>query len=118
MNLESCNNGMQCVLSIGNDITSWAGNNIHFYYDRNNNGRMFVQCMIDGAAQNIELWNITGQFTVVFNNEGLEINNTLYAKEDYPPFRYIYDFEQVQIGSTEGAGRSTASGYHIEIKNK
>jgi hypothetical protein len=118
MNLESCNNGMQCVLSIGNDITSWAGNNIHFYYDRNNNGRMFVQCMIDGAAQNIELWNITGQFTVVFNNEGLEINNTLYAKEDYPPFRYIYDFEQVQIGSTEGAGRSTASGYHIEIKSK
>jgi hypothetical protein len=118
MNLESCNNGMQCVLSIGNDITSWAGNNIHFYYDRNNNGRMFVQCMIGGAAQNIELWNITGQLTVVFNNEGLEINNTLYAKENYPPFGYIYDFKQVQIGSTEGAGRSTASGYHIEIKSK
>lgn len=118
MNLDSCTGGMQCVLSIGNDIISWAGNNIHFYYDRNDNGRMLVQCMIGGAAQNIELWNITGQFTVVFNNEGLEINNTLYAKEDYPPFGYIYDFKQVQIGSTEGAGRSTASGYHIEIKSK
>ena len=118
MNLESCNGGMQCVLSIGNNIASWAGNNIHFYYDRSNNGRMLVQCMIGGAAQNIELWNIQGQFNVTFNNSGLTINDVLYAKEDYPPFGYIYESKQVQIGSTEGAGRSTATNYRIEIRNK
>ena len=42
---------------------------------------MLVQCMIGGAAQNIELWNVYGDFTVKFNSDGLTINNTLYETE-------------------------------------
>jgi hypothetical protein len=118
MNLDSCSTSMQNILSIGLAIGSWAGNNIHFYYDKNNNGRMLVQCMIGGAAQNIELWNIYGQFTVAFNNEGLILNNTLYSKDNYSSFGYIYDATAVQVGSTEGTGRSTASAYRIEIREK
>ena len=118
MNLESCNTSMQNILSIGLNIGSWAGNNIHFYYDINNSGRMLVQCMIGGAAQNIELWDIYGQFTIVFNNEGLILNNTLYSKDDYSSFGYIYDSTTVQVGSTEGTGRSTASEYIIEVRGK
>ena len=118
MNLDSCNTSMQNVLSLGLNIGSWAGNNIHFYYDKNNSGRMLVQCMIGGAAQNIELWNIYGQFTVAFNNQGLILNDTLYSKDNYSSFGYIYDSTAIQIGSTEGTGRSTASEYRIEIREK
>ena len=118
MNLDSCNTSMQNVLSIGLGIGSWAGNNIHFYYDKNNSGRMLVQCMIGGGAQNIELWNIYGDFTVRFNNEGLVINDTLYSKNNYAAFEYIYASREVQIGSTEGTGRSTASNYRIAVRTK
>ena len=118
MNLDSCNTSMQNVLSLGLNIGSWAGNNIHFYYDKSNSGRMLVQCMIGGAAQNIELWNIYGQFTIAFNNEGLILNDTLYSKDNYSSFGYIYDATAIQVGSTEGTGRSTASEYRIEIREK
>lgn len=118
MNLESCSGGMQCILSFGLGIGSWAGNNVHFYYDKNNSGRLLVQCMIGGAAQNIELWNIYEQFTIMFSSEGLTINGVLYSTEMYPPFPYILDASEIQVGSTEGSGRSTASGYHIAIRSK
>ena len=117
MNLDSCG-GMQCILSFGLGIGSWAGNNVHFYYDKNNSGRLLVQCMIGGAAQNIELWNIYEQFTIMFSSEGLTINGVLYSTEMYPPFPYILDAREIQVGSTEGSGRSTASGYYIAIRSK
>ena len=118
MNLDSCNTSMQNVLSLGLNIGSWAGNNIHFYYDKNNSGRMLVQCMIGGAAQNIELWNIYGDFTVKFNSDGLTINNTLYRTENYSSYSPISGSNNIQVGSTEGTGRSTASNYYIAIRSK
>lgn len=118
MNVDSCDSSMQNILSIGLNIGSWAGNNIHFYYDKNNSGRLLVQCMIGGAAQNIELWNIYGQLNVLFNKDGLTINDMLYRKEDYSAFGYIYESKQVQIGSTEGTGRSNASNYRIAINSR
>ena len=118
MNLDSCNSGMQNVLSLGLNIASWAGNNIHFYYDKGNSGRMLVQCMIGGAAQNIELWNVYGDFTVKFNSDGLTINNTLYETENYSSYTPILASNTVQVGSTEGTGRSTASNYYIAIRSK
>ena len=118
MNLDSCDSSMQNVLSLGLNIGSWAGNNIHFYYDKNNSGRMLVQCMIGGAAQNIELWNVYGDFTVKFNSDGLTINDTLYNTADYSSYTPILASNTVQIGSTEGTGRSTASNYYIAIKDK
>lgn len=45
-------------------------------------------------------------------------NNTLYSKDNYSSFGYIYDATAVQVGSTEGTGRSTASEYRIEIREK
>ena len=118
MNLDSCNSGMQNVLSLGLNIASWAGNNIHFYYDKGNSGRMLVQCMIGGAAQNIESWNVYGDFTVKFNSDGLTINNTLYETENYSSYTPILASKTVQVGSTEGTGRSTASNYYIAIRSK
>lgn len=118
MNLDSCDTSMQNVLSLGLNIGSWAGNNIHFYYDKNNSGRMLVQCMIGGAAQNIELWNVYGDFTVKFNSDGLTINDTLYNTADYSSYTPILASNTVQIGSIEGTGRSTASNYYIAIRDK
>jgi hypothetical protein len=118
MNLDSCDSDGQNVLSIGLGIENWAGNNIHFYYTKNT-GRMLVQCMIGGAAQNIDLSGINGgQFTVKFNSEGLTINDTLYRTEDYAAFEPILASKVVKIGSTEGTGRSSATNYRIEVRNK
>jgi hypothetical protein len=118
MNLDSCNSSMQNILSLGLNIGSWAGNNIHFYYDKNNSGRMFVQCMIGGAAQNIELWNVYGDFTVKFNSDGLTINDTLYSTANYSSYTPILASNSIQVGSAEGTGRSTASNYYIAIRSK
>jgi hypothetical protein len=74
--------------------------------------------MIGGAAQNIELWNVYGDFTVKFNSDGLTINDTLYNTADYSSYTPILASNTVQIGSTEGTGRSTASNYYIAIKDK
>lgn len=119
MNLDNCRaDTMEDVISIGLNIASWAGNNIHFYYDKGNSGRMLVQCMIGGAAQNIELWNVYGDFTVKFNSDGLTINNTLYATANYSSFAPILESNVLQVGSTEGTGRSYATNYRIETKTK
>ena len=119
MNLDNCRAGvMEDVLSLGLNIVSWAGNNIHFYYDKGNSGRMLVQCMLGGGAQNIELWNIYGNFTVKFNSDGLTINDTLYPTANYSSYTPILASNTIQVGSTEGTGRSYATNYRIEIKNK
>ena len=119
MNLDNCREGvMENVLSFGLNIISWSGNNVHFYYDKGNSGRMLVQCMIGGAAQNIELWNIYGDFTVKFNSDGLTINDTLYPTANYSSYTTILASNTIQVGSTEGTGRSYATNYRIEIKNK
>lgn len=118
MNLDSCNSSMQNVISLGLSIGSWAGNNIHFYYDKNNSGRMLVQCMLGGAAQNIELWNVYGDLTVKFNSDGLTINDTLYSTANYSSYTPILASNNIQVGSTEGTGRSTASNYYIAIRSK
>ena len=118
MNLDTCESSMQDVLSIGLNIASWSGNNIHFYYDKNNSGRMLIQCMLGGGAQNIELWNVHGDLTIKFNSDGLTINDTLYSANDYSSYPPILASHTVQVGSSEGSGRSTASNYRIEVRNK
>ena len=117
MNLDGCNSDGQDVLSIGLGIASWAGNNIHFYYTESAD-RILVQCMMGGGAHNIELNEVAGQFNVKFNSDGLTINDVLYSVNDYPEFAPILASKTVQIGSTEGTGRSTATGYRIEVKTK
>jgi hypothetical protein len=79
---------------------------------------MLVQGMIGDAAQNIELWNVYGDFTVKFNSDGLTINNTLYATANYSSFAPILESDHIQVGSSEGTGRSYATNYNISIRSK
>lgn len=116
--LSTCtNNNGENVISIGENIGSWSGNNIHFYYYPDTK-RMLVQCMQGGSAQNIEVFNAVDKMTVDFSNEGLKINGKLYAASNFPTFVNIARLTRTQIGSTEGAGRSNASSYTITMKNK
>lgn len=118
MDLTNCSRADgECVISIGANIGSWAGNNIHFYYYPNTD-YMKIQCMQGGSAQNIELNNITGRFSVKFSSEGLIINGTLYEAANYATFRNISVLTSVQVGSTEGAGRSQATNYTIKKVQK
>lgn len=115
--LTSCtNSGGECILSFGENIDSWAGNNVHFYYNPSTDN-MLIQCMQGGAAQNINI-TITGNMTVKFNSDGLTVNDTLYPTANYATFRNILAVSNIRVGSTEGTNRSNASNYSIEIKTK
>lgn len=117
-NLDDCTNiSGENVISIGENIGSWAGNNIHFYYYPDTK-RLLVQCMQGGSAQNIELLNQSGTMTVEFSSEGLTIDGRQFLSSNYPTFVNIAALTSTQIGSTEGAGRSNATAYSITIKNK
>ena len=117
-NLDTCtNDNGENVISIGQNIGSWSGNNVHFYYYPTTK-RMLIQCMQGGAATNIELFNMTGEMTVEFSSEGLTVNKKHYAASGYPTFANIAALTTTQVGSTEGSGRSNASNYSIMVKNK
>lgn len=115
-NLDTCWQTTECTLSFGNNIDSWAGNNVHFYYTKGS-GRMLIQCMEGGSADNIEVY-VSGTMEVRFNNNGLYINGNLYPRSEHPVFEHIYKLKTIKVGSTEGAVRSTASDYHIETRIK
>ena len=117
-NLDDCTNiSGENVISIGENIGSWAGNNIHFYYYPDTK-RLLVQCMQGGSAQNIELLNQSGTMTVEFSSEGLTIDGRQFLSSNYPTFVNIAALTSTQIGSTEGTGRSNATAYSITMKNK
>lgn len=115
-NLDTCIGTTECILSFGNNISSWAGNNVHFYYTKSSN-RMLIQCMQGGAAQNIEV-TASGIMTVIFNSSGLNINGTLYPTSQYMTFSNIHNLNSIQIGSVEGETRSHASNYTINLRTE
>lgn len=115
--LSTCSGASQNFISIGQNIGSWSGNNLHFYYYPEND-RMLIQCMQGGSAQNIDLSNVNGKFTVVFNSEGLTINDVLYPSSENAAMRNVAALTTVQVGSTEGSGRSNASNYSIKKRQK
>ena len=56
--------------------------------------------------------------TVIFNSDGLRINDTLYSPTDYLTFSNISGLRTLAVGSTEGSNRSNASNYNISIRPK
>ena len=115
-NLDTCIGATECTLSFGDNISSWAGNNVHFYYTKSAN-RMLIQCMQGGSAQNITV-TASGIMTVIFNSSGLNINGTLYPTSQYKIFSNIHNLNSIQIGSVEGETRSHASNYIINLRTE
>ena len=68
--------------------------------------------------KNIDLSNINGKITVKFSNEGLTINDTLYEASNYQAMGNVAALTSVQVGSTEGSGRSNAANYSIKVRQK
>lgn len=56
--------------------------------------------------------------TVIFNSDGLKVNDTLYSPTDYLTFSNIGRLGTIVVGSTEGSNRSNASNYNISIRPK
>lgn len=118
LNLDTCTNTSgENILSIGDNISSWAGNNIHFYYNSETR-RLLVQCMQNRVAQNIEILDQGGLLTIEFSSEGLTVNGVQYPSSSYQTFTNVAALTSTQIGSAEGTGRSNATNYNITMKNK
>ena len=113
--LSTCTGSSQNVISIGAGIGSWSGNNLHFYYYPDED-RMLTQCMVGGSAQNIETTGVAEKFTIVLNSEGLTINDTLHPASESQAMQNVLALTTVQVGSTEGSGRSYASNYNIVVR--
>ena len=61
--------------------------------------------------------NKNSQSLFIVNGPNIATGRDSWAY-NYSSFGYIYDATAVQVGSTEGTGRSTASEYRIEIREK
>lgn len=113
MDLSTCTGTNENILSIGNAINTWTSTNcVHFYYTKNNT-TMIADA--NGANRSLEATVPASTVTIKLNSNGLYINDTLY---DNTNLKSPTNIETIQIGSAEGATRSNASNYHIEIRAK
>lgn len=115
--LSTCTGSSQNFISIGQNIGSWSGNNIHFYYYPSDK-RMLIQCMQGGSAQNIEVTGLGENIAVEFAKEGLTVNGNFYSSASNQAMVNVAALTSVQVGSTEGTGRSNASNYTIKKVQK
>ena len=101
------------ILSIGNAINNWTSTNcVHLYYTKNTT-TMIADA--NGANRSLEATIPASTVTIRLNSDGLYINDTLY---DNANLKSPTNIDSIQIGSAEGATRSKASNYHIEIRDK
>ena len=113
MDLSTCENENENVLSIGNEIGTWSSINcVHIYYTASSN-RMIGDA--NGGFTSLDTTVLPSSITIVLNSNGLYIDGTLY---DNAYLKTPTNISTIQIGSAEGTTRSNANNYHIEIRNK
>ena len=113
VDLSTCTGTNECVLSFGNNIGTWSNAYcIHLYYTKSTN-----TMLLDNG--HIKLTQtISGTMTVIFNSDGLKVNDTLYSPTNRLTFSNISGLRTLAVGSTEGSNRSHASNYNISIRPK
>ena len=113
MDLSTCENSNENVLSIGNAINTWTSTNcVHIYYTASSHTMV---ADANGGYRSLEATVLPSTVTIVLNSNGLYINDTLY---DAANLKSPTNISSIQIGSAEGTTRSNANNYHIEIRDK
>lgn len=115
--MSTCEEVIENLISVGENISAWNGNHIHFMHTPHDNAKDALKIGYPtGAGSNLTQVNlfIVPQIHIELTKNGLFINNTLQTGYDYI-VGYFKTINTIQIGSQEGKNRSHAIYNYVYI---
>ena len=125
IDLTTCKNENENILSVGNNISAWGATNYHFYYTA---GTKTLQFNFLNSSDNISRYDVAdieGTVTIeISKKKGLVINGTQYnnkymSTEQYADpttaFAELWAISNVKIGGCQGSTMSNATYNYIHI---
>ena len=125
IDLTTCKNENENILSVGNNISAWGATNYHFYYTA---GTKTLQFNFLNSSDNISRYDVAdieGTVTIeISKKKGLVINGTQYnnkymSTEQYADpttaFAELWAISNIKIGGCQGSTMSNATYNYIHI---
>ena len=125
IDLTTCKNENENILSVGNNISAWGATNYHFYYTA---GTKTLQFNFLNSSDNISRYDVAdieGTVTIeISKKKGLVINGTQYnnkymSTEQYADpttaFAELWALSNIKIGGCQGSTMSNATYNYIHI---
>lgn len=118
IDLSSCTGGNENLLSVGANIATFGGWNLHLYYTRST-GVLKCYFNINTSTSNAKDITVSGDnLHIKLNGYGLYINGERVSNDGRNHlFRYLATLDSIQIGSMEGT-RSKAHYHYIAVKEE
>lgn len=125
IDLTTCKNENENILSVGNNISEWGATNYHFYYTAGTKTLQFNFLNSSGNISRYDVADIEGTVTIeISKKKGLVINGTQYnnkymSTEQYADpttaFAELWAISNVKIGGCQGSTMSNATYNYIHI---
>lgn len=125
IDLTTCKNENENILSVGNNISEWGATNYHFYYTAGTKTLQFNFLNSSGNISRYDVADIEGTVTIeISKKKGLVINGTQYnnkymSTEQYADpttaFAELWAISNVKIGGCQGSNMSNATYNYIHI---
>ena len=125
IDLTTCKNENENILSVGNNISAWGATNYHFYYTAATKTLQFNFLNSTGNISRYDVADIEGTVTIeISKKKGLVINGTQYnnkylSTEQYADpttaFAELWAISNIKIGGCQGSTMSNASYNYIHI---
>ena len=125
IDLTTCKNENENILSVGNNISAWGATNYHFYYTANTKTLQFNFLNSSDNISRYDVADIEGTVTIeISKKKGLVINGTQYnnkylSTEQYADpttaFAELWAISNIKIGGCQGNTMSNATYNYIHI---
>ena len=125
IDLTTCKNENENILSVGNNISEWGATNYHFYYTAATKTLQFNFLNSSGNISRYDVADIEGTVTIeISKKKGLVINGTQYnnkylSTEQYADpttaFAELWAISNIKIGGCQGTTMSNATYNYIHI---
>lgn len=125
IDLTTCKNENENILSVGNNISEWGATNYHFYYTAGTKTLQFNFLNTSGNISRYDVADIEGTVTIeISKKKGLVINGTQYnnkylSTEQYADpttaFAELWAISNIKIGGCQGTTMSNATYNYIHI---
>lgn len=125
IDLTTCKNENENILSVGNNISEWGATNYHFYYTAGTKTLQFNLLNSSGNISRYDVADIEGTVTIeISKKKGLVINGTQYnnkylSTEQYADpttaFAELWAISNIKIGGCQGTTMSNATYNYIHI---
>lgn len=125
IDLTTCKNENENILSVGNNISEWGATNYHFYYTAATKTLQFNFLNTSDNISRYDVADIEGTVTIeISKKKGLVINGTQYnnkylSTEQYADpttaFAELWAISNVKIGGCQGSTMSNATYNYIHI---